>query len=287
MSTEEPSEDGARETPPPAAPPPPPAAPDLSALARPQVLLIILAVGLVLALATVVLSQGGLFGRGGGDAESYAVEPFTPATELITARERVEAYAQPDTGSAVVVMFGEGVTLNVTGRVSRGLNNDWYVISWNDRTAFVRQQDAVAGSGAPPTPEVRERPEEEELEEEKEPEEEEEDPFAEEEQVAVAPSGTLGIGDVNWIREPSARDFARFYPTSALDAGQSGRVVLDCVIAPNGRLDCSVADESPGGRGFGQAALSISRQVRVRSTLPDGSPAAGRHMRLPLSFRAG
>jgi protein TonB len=104
---------------------------------------------------------------------------------------------------------------------------------------------------------------------------------------APAPSWGLEIADVSWVREPNSRDFARHFPRRALDQGQSGRVTLDCVIAGNGRLDCSVAQESPSGYGFGDAALNISRNARVRSMLPDGSSAAGRHLRLPLSFRAG
>jgi protein TonB len=112
-----------------------------------------------------------------------------------------------------------------------------------------------------------------------------------EEEVAVIeepqPSWGLEISDVQWVREPSSRDFARYFPRRALDEGQSGSVTLDCVIGGNGRLDCSVAHESPSGYGFGDAAINIARQTRVRSTLPDGSPAAGRHLRLPLSFRAG
>jgi periplasmic protein TonB len=150
---------------------------------------------------------------------------------------------------------------------------------------FVRQQDATPGSGAPPSPIVREEEPEEILEEEddKKPE----DPFAEEE-VAEAPGPSYGLemSDVRWIREPNARDFARFYPDRALDDGRSGRVTLDCVIAGSGRLDCSVAQESPGGYGFGEAALGISRQVRVDTDLPGGGNAAGRRLRLPLSFQA-
>jgi TonB family protein len=218
--------------------------------------------------------------------EAFTVEPFTPQTELIAGRERAPGYEQPDTASLVAVEFGAGVTLNVTGRVSRGLGNDWYAVAWNDRVVFVRQADAVAGSGAPPSMAVRE----EEPEEIKLPEEEEEKPdedvFAE---FPPAPDsgGTLSIGEVAWIREPTSRDFARYFPRQALDDGQSGRVTLDCAIAGNGRLDCSVGSESPQGYGFGDAAMNISRQLRVQSRLPDGSPAAGRRMRLPLSFQAG
>jgi len=271
-------------SPQPEAAPPPPATPPLMEHK--------LALPIMIAVAVVALLVAGFFifqprFSGGGGSESYTVEPYTPTTEMISARERAPGYVAPDTTSPVAVEFGAGVTLNITGRVSRSLGGDWYAVAWNDQTVFVRAADATAGSGAPPTPEVRENEPEPEI---KEPDEDKPD----EDDVSVedfpdAPSyggGALGIGDVAWVREPNARDFARHFPQRALDNGQSGEVTLDCQIGGNGRLNCSIGSESPAGYGFGRAALNISRQLRVASTLPDGSPAAGRELRLPLSFRA-
>ena len=283
--------DASQEPAPPTAPPPEPPPLERGADASapfdwrslPWVpILAIVAVAAVLGLGALALRA---FGGVAADESAYVVEPYTPTTELITARDRVEAREEPDTSSRILVIFGEGVTLNVSGRVSRGLGNDWYAVSWNEQTAFIRTQDVTPGSGAPPAPIVRERPRPEEIEEEEKPDE----PTAPEQQIVEAPSssGALGVGDVNWVREPSARDFARFFPDEALDAGQSGNVTLSCIIGGGGRLACSVASESPAGYGFGNAAIGISRQLRVRTTLPDGSSAAGRELRLPLSFRAG
>lgn len=275
-----------REPPPQAAPEPAPAPAPAPASPQQRPPWLPIAIGVA---AAVILGLGFIAYRsmsGGVAPDAYTVEAFTPQSELITASERVPGYEAPDATSPQVVTFGGGVTLNVTGRVSRGLGNDWYAVAWNDRTVFVRQADAVAGAGAPPTVAEREEEPEEEVKEDDKPdlvEEPEEDVVAE----APSPSWGLEISDVSWVREPNSRDFARHFPRRALDQGQSGRVTLDCVIAGNGRLDCSVAQESPSGYGFGEAALSISRNARVRSTLPDGSPAAGRHLRLPLSFRAG
>lgn len=291
--------------PPPAAPPPPPQAPppvappeaaptEASASAAPpaaaasQIPLrpILIGVGVAIALLAAFFVWRTQFS--GPSEETYAVQPYTPPTELISARERVPGRAAPDDSSEVLVEFGQGVTLNVTGRVSRGLGNDWYAVGWNDTTAFIRQSDAVTGSGAPPGLPERVQPEEEE--EVVKPDEEEIKPDEEEEVATVeepAPTWGLEISDVQWVREPSSRDFARYFPRRALDEGQSGNVTLDCVIGGNGRLNCSVASESPSGYGFGEAALNIARQTRVRTQLRDGNSASGRHLRLPLSFRAG
>ena len=275
---------------PPSAPPPeqqqkPEAAPVPAPAQRPPWLPIAIGVA-----AAVVLGLGFLVYRslsGGAVRDAYTVEAYTPQTELITASERVPGYEAPDAASQQAVTFGAGVTLNVTGRVSRGLGGDWFAVTWNDRTVFVRQSDAVTGEGAPPTVAEREEEPEEEIREDDKPNPLEEPDGEQNVAEAPAPSWGLEISDVSWVREPNSRDFARYFPRRALDQGQSGSVTLDCVIGGNGGLNCSVAQESPSGYGFGDAALSIARNSRVRSTLPDGSPAAGRHLRLPLSFRAG
>jgi len=53
------------------------------------------------------------------DEDAYTVAEFTPATELITASEGVIGHEAPDSESPAAVMFGAGVSLAVTGRVSR------------------------------------------------------------------------------------------------------------------------------------------------------------------------
>lgn len=224
--------------------------------------------------------------RPGGSDEAVVIEPYTPPSELISASERVRGHDTPDATSVVAVEFGQGVTLNVTGRVSRGIGNDWFAVQWNERTVFVRTTDVSTGSGAPPEMVVRERPPPPIIEEEKPEEElaEEESPF---EEPPPPSTGRLSMGDVNWVRAPNARDFARYFPDRAIDAGVSGSVTLDCIIGGGGRLACSVSGESPDGYGFGRAAINISRQLRVDTRLNDGSSAAGRNLILPLSFRAG
>src|SRR5690606_27009737 len=137
-----------------APPPTPPPAPGLAPSPRKAPRLAIgLAVGVALVLALAVFAWQAMYGD--VTEETYVVQPYTPPSELISARERITGHEAPDASSPVAVVFGQGVTLNVTGRVSRGLGADWYAVAWNGRTVFVRQQDAVPGSGAPPAPVVR------------------------------------------------------------------------------------------------------------------------------------
>ena len=293
------SEEPEFETPP--EPPPPPPPPPVAERATPApapprpapsrappakrgsaVPVIAAAVVVALALGGFLLVRSGLL-SGTPAEDAYTVAAYTPPQPLVSVRERVLAYAQPNASSPVVVMFGAGAELDVQGRVSLGLGNDWYQIAWNGQTAFVRQQDAVSGGEAPPGIAERAEPEEDE---EAKPEEDEKPETVAMAEFPPLPPAQFDLSSVRWIREPNARDFARFYPERALDQGRSGRVVLDCVVGGNGRLDCSVADENPPGWGFGEAAVSIARQTRIDPTGPDGRSVAGEHLRLPLAFRA-
>jgi TonB family protein len=252
-----------------------------------NVILIGLAAIAVLVLGVYYLGQsGGLFHGSQTSAANYTVQPFTPQTEIVTASEHVMAHAQPDIASPGVVMFGQGVTINVNGRVSRGLGDDWYAITWNNQRAFVRVADAAAGSGAPPAPAEHQVQQPREVK----PEEADEPDVADNDLPAIPdePQSSIGreLHNVDWIRAPSARDFARYFPDRALEQGRSGRVVLDCTAEASGRLDCSVSEESPRGLRFGEAALAISRQVRLQPTQADGRSVAGGHLTLPLNFRA-
>jgi TonB family protein len=286
------AEDPRLEEPPAPAPPSPPVAPvapapsaapaPAAATGRVGQLLIIGAVIFALAIGVFFLVGSGVLFSIGQQQAAFTVEDYAPPQRLVSASEHVLAHAQPDASSTTVVMFGAGAELDVNGRVSRGIGNDWYRISWNGQTAFVRQQDTAVGEGAPPPVAERAKPEPEE-----------EKPVAEEpDEVDVvefppAPPANFDLSDVRWVRAPGARDFARHYPERALEQEQSGRVVLDCVASASGSLSCSIAEEDPRGWGFGAAAMSIARQARIEPTAADGSSVAGRHVRLPLSFRAG
>jgi hypothetical protein len=87
-----------------------------------------------------------------------------------------------------------------------------------------------------------------------------------------------------WIARPSAQSFERYYPLIAVDAALEGRTVLDCLVNADGSLRCLVAEETPTGAGFGDAALHIAQDFRV---LRDeaGASAVGKRVRVPITFR--
>ena len=237
----------------------------------------------LLALGAYVFSQSGAWLSGSQSAGAYAVSPYTPPSQLVTAHDHVIAYERPDAASPSVIMFGPGVALTVTGRVARGFANDWYAITWDGHTAFVRQQDATAGAAtAPPPTAPRVAPSPPRVEEKPDADVEDFPDIA----SPPAASGPFELRGVRWASRPSRRDYERAYPRRALDSGQSGHVTLDCVAAGGGALDCSVAVEWPRGNGFGGAALNLARQFRLEPTTSDGRPVAGGHLQVPVEFRA-
>jgi len=288
VSTEEPPTQAAPEPPP--APEatsaaPPPSAPQASATpsGNGPALMIIGAI-LLVALAVFVISQGASWFAPRPHADAYTVQPYTPPAQLISAGDHVLAHARPDLTSPGVVMFGPGVAFTITGRVSRGFGDDWYAITWNGQTAFIRQQDATPGvaTAPPPTaPRVAPLP----PREEPKPEEDGQNP-AESSSAPPPASGPFELTGVRWASRPGRRDFERAYPNRALYANQSGHVTLDCIASGSGALDCSVGVELPRGYGFGRAAMDLSRQFRLQPTTSDGRSVAGGHISVPVEFRA-
>lgn len=102
-----------------------------------------------------------------------------------------------------------------------------------------------------------------------------------------APPTPSVITNPRWLERPDARDFARYYPDRALEREQEGRVTLDCVVAADGRIACTVTSEEPAGWGFGEAALRISRFFRMAPATQDGVPTSGGRVRVPIRFNLG
>ncbi len=94
--------------------------------------------------------------------------------------------------------------------------------------------------------------------------------------VVVAPS---------WTSTPTPESLGDAFPGFAADAGIEGRTRLKCELAVSGVLEnCRVASESPGGLGFGDAAISLSSEFRAEPSSRDGVPVRAR-VAFPLSFR--
>lgn len=94
--------------------------------------------------------------------------------------------------------------------------------------------------------------------------------------VVVAPS---------WTSTPTPESLGEAFPGFASDAGIEGRARLKCELAVSGVLEnCSVVSESPGGLGFGAAALSLSSEFRAAPSSRDGVPVRA-EVAFPVNFR--
>jgi TonB family protein len=90
-----------------------------------------------------------------------------------------------------------------------------------------------------------------------------------------------------WVEEPSGAALLRATPGLASMLGVQGLAKLSCQVSAQGLLQqCRVAAETPGGLGFGQAALSLASGFRLAPALV-AQAAAGKTVAVRVGFPAG
>jgi TonB family protein len=73
---------------------------------------------------------------------------------------------------------------------------------------------------------------------------------------------------------------------SELAAPPKGRVVVECLVAPEGALtDCLVIEETPVGHGLGARALEASAKLKMDSQFVGDTPVSGARVRIPFDFK--
>jgi periplasmic protein TonB len=93
------------------------------------------------------------------------------------------------------------------------------------------------------------------------------------------------IRNPTWMQRPSGRQLADLYPRIAAERGISGGATLMCEVIGSGAVrNCAVIDESPKGRGFGEAALASARLFKLNPRTVDGETVEGAKVRIPLVF---
>ena len=105
---------------------------------------------------------------------------------------------------------------------------------------------------------------------------------------AQAPAPEPVITQPNWIRRPSAPQFAAVFPADARRKCVDGRAAIGCSVTTEGTLDrCQVLSESPAGAGFGAAALALAPFFQMSPMLVNGVPQRGGTVKVPIVFQMG
>jgi len=102
----------------------------------------------------------------------------------------------------------------------------------------------------------------------------------------VTEPARLGVvTNPDWIQRPTGAALMEAYPSRALEDGVTGSAQLTCTVRVNGTLTgCVVADETPANRGFGRAALRLSRDFRMSPRTVDGQAVEGARVNVTLRF---
>jgi len=87
------------------------------------------------------------------------------------------------------------------------------------------------------------------------------------------------------LQRPTLGEMHAGYPRAAWVDEAQGRVVLDCIVQPSGRLACRAEDDGQPKYDFETSALLLSSRVRVGLVDENGESAIGRRLRLPMAFR--
>ena len=104
--------------------------------------------------------------------------------------------------------------------------------------------------------------------------------------VPAAPKAVAAPGPApGWFAARARRPLSVAFPSAALVRAQSGYVVVEFTLGPDGRAVAPRVIESDPAGVFDSAALNAVRPARFDITPPVGQDATGLRARLRVTFR--
>lgn len=101
----------------------------------------------------------------------------------------------------------------------------------------------------------------------------------------VSRPGGAVLLDPPWIRAPGQADLATAWPKAAVGLA-FGQAALRCALTETGELRyCDVISETPRDKGFGKAALGLSKLFKVNVAPEDAKKFKSYKVDLPFRFR--
>ncbi len=102
--------------------------------------------------------------------------------------------------------------------------------------------------------------------------------------AAAAQAAEPVVVEPDWVRQPTEDEIFWAYPPAAVRAGIAGKAAIKCVVDEAGDPQlCVVVAEEPPGQGFGAAAVSLRRHMKLRPKTVDGKYAPG-EVTIPINF---
>ncbi len=103
-------------------------------------------------------------------------------------------------------------------------------------------------------------------------------------EIAAAHSKSIAT-NADWVLRPDGAAFQRLFPLAARKEHLSGRSTMQCDIAASGFLsNCRIVEETPQGKGFGEATLKLSRFFMMVPAVLDGHTKDDSKVDVPVNW---